>query len=75
MQVLSLTNFNYKLEMSQIPTSNYDELFLKGCPGLLFIELMSHLSHVQQMYSEVIHLTDELILCIQILMHDFVTMG
>ena len=33
---------------------------------LLFIELMSHLSHVKQMYSQSIHLTHELILCIQI---------
>ena len=33
---------------------------------LLFIELMSHLSHVMQMYSQPIHLTHELTLCIQI---------
>ena len=43
-------------------------LFLKTLPphwwGLLFVGLMSHLSHVKQMYSQ--HLTHELILCIQI---------
>ena len=33
---------------------------------LLFIELMSHLSHVKQMYSQPIHLTHELILHVQI---------
>ena len=33
---------------------------------LLLIELMSHLSHVKQMYIKSIHLTHELILCIQI---------
>ena len=33
---------------------------------LLFIELMSHLSHVKQMYTQRIHLTRELILFIQI---------
>ena len=33
---------------------------------LLLIELMSHLSHVQQMYSQPKHQTHELILCIQI---------
>ena len=31
---------------------------------LLFIELMSHLSHVKEMYSQSIHLAHELILCI-----------
>ena len=34
---------------------------------LLFIELMSHLSHVKQMFCQLIHLTHELILCIQII--------
>ena len=33
---------------------------------LLFFELMSHLSHVKQMNSQPVHLTHELILCIQI---------
>ena len=33
---------------------------------LLFIELMSHLSHVKQMNSQSIHLKHELILCLQI---------
>ena len=33
---------------------------------LLFIELMSHLSHGKQMYSHPIHFTHELVLCIQI---------
>ena len=33
---------------------------------LLFIELMSYLSHVKQMYSQPIHLTQELKLCKQI---------
>ena len=31
---------------------------------LLFIELRSHLSHVKQMFSQPIHLTHELILCL-----------
>ena len=42
-------------------------LFLKVATtlvDLLFIELMSHLTHVKQMYSQAIHLTHELILCI-----------
>ena len=34
---------------------------------LLFIELMSHFSIVKQMYSQSIHRTNELILCIQII--------
>ena len=34
---------------------------------LLFIELMLHLSHVKQMYSQTIHLTHELKSCIQII--------
>ena len=45
------------------------DIFLKVATtlvDLLFIELMSHLSHVKQMYSQLIHLTHELILCIQI---------
>ena len=43
--------------------------FLKAATtlvDLLFIERMSHFSHVKQMYSQPIHLTHELILCIQI---------
>ena len=34
--------------------------------GFLFIELMPQLSNVKQMYSQPMHLTHELILCIQI---------
>ena len=33
---------------------------------LLFVEIMSHLSHVKQIYNQPIHLTHEFILCIQI---------
>ena len=33
---------------------------------LLFIELILHLSHVKQMYSQPLHLAHELILCIEI---------
>ena len=35
--------------------------------ALLFIELMLHLLHAKQMYSQPIHLTHELILCVQII--------
>ena len=49
------------------PTSQFS--FLEVAPtlvDLLFTELMSHLSHVKQMYCQPKHLAHELILCTQI---------
>ena len=46
-----------------------NDMFFSVCHhpgGSFFIELMLHLSHVKQMYSQIIHLTDQLKLCIQI---------
>ena len=52
----AMQNNYYYLSFLMVATTPVD---------LLFVELMLHLSHAKQMYSQPMHLSHELMLCLQ----------